>query len=306
MEQTDAEGTSHQEVAAGPAPTSGGAAATRGSAREWALRLGVIGLLLALYAPTMAWMVSNWAHYEYYQHGFLVPVVSGYLIWRKRDELAASPVGGHVSGLAVLFFGILVHAAGTLSNVHFLSAGSLVIVLVGLVLYLWGWAVFRQLAFPLCFLGFMVPLGVALVDLFTNPLQRLATVAAGEALRLGRIPVHLEGTSLQVPGYLFEVGVPCSGLKAVITLSALAALAAYLLAGPVWKRLLVFAGAVPVALAANAARVAAICLIGKSLGERAAESFLHELSGLMVFLLGLVGLLALGALLGCDEMRDDI
>lgn len=251
-------------------------------------------------------MVLNWARHEYYQHGFLVPVVSGYLIWRRREGLAATPVQGHGLGLGVLLFGILVHAGGTLSDVHFVSAGSLVIVLIGSVLYLWGWAVFRQIAFPLCYLAFMVPLGVALVDLFSNPLQRLATVLAGAALRLGRIPVEIEGTSLRVPGYLFEIGVPCSGLKALIALTALSALAAYLLAGPVWKRTLVFLGAVPVALAANGARVVAICLIGKSLGAEAAESFLHELSGIMVFLLGLVGLLALGALLGCDQMREDI
>lgn len=268
--------------------------------------VGVVVLLAVLYAHILVWMALNWVRHEYYQHGLLVPVVSGYLIWRKRRDLAAIPVQGHRFGLAVLFFGILVHAAGTLADVHFVSAGSLVVALIGIVLYLWGWSVFREIAFPLIFLAFMVPLGTALVDLFSNPLQRLATVLAGGGLRLGGIPVHIEGTSLRLPGYLFEVGIPCSGLKALISLSALAALASYLLAGPLWKRAIVFLGAVPVALAANGVRVLAICLIGKSLGAEAAESFLHQLSGIMVFLLGLVGLLALGAALGCDEMRDDI
>ncbi len=267
---------------------------------------GIVAALLAwLYAPSIIWMVRDWTHYEYYRHGFLVPLVSGWLIWRRKEALASEPVAPYWPAGLLAVAAVLVYLLALWLDVHSLSAASLVPLTIGLTGWIWGKRVLRELAFPLAFLAFMIPLG-PLVNQASNPLQRLATVGAGALLQLARMPAEVVGTQLTVPGYVMVVGAACSGLKSVISLTALAALAAYLLVGPPWKRALLFAASVPVALLANIVRVVAIALIGRTMGADVAEGFLHEFSGLLVFLVGLFGLIGLGVALGCDNLREDI
>jgi len=120
------------------------------------------------------------------------------------------------------------------------------------------------------------------------------------------VPVHLYGTTIEIPEYTFEVAQACSGLKSSIAMSALAALFAYMIVAPMWKRVLVFAAGLPVALVANAARISFTLMLGKAFGTEAAEGFFHSVSGIMVFLIGLFGLFLIAKALGCDKLRDDI
>jgi exosortase len=145
-----------------------------------------------------------------------------------------------------------------------------------------------------------------LIDAFASPLQLTAAkMAAGFGGAIG-IPVTRDGVNLSVPQYTFEVAVPCSGLKSLTTMGALAVLFAYLVKGPLWRRLVIVASAVPVALLANATRVTLILLVAQSMGANMAEGFFHGFSGVMVFAIGLLGLYAVGRLLGCHALRDDI
>ena len=116
----------------------------------------------------------------------------------------------------------------------------------------------------------------------------------------------IEGTLIQTPMYTFEVAIPCSGLKSTIAMTALAALFAYLLVAPLWKKLLLFVAAFPVALLANTVRIFLTVVLGTTLGPEAAEGFFHSVSGIMVFLVALAGLFGVGRLLGCLQLREDI
>jgi exosortase len=118
--------------------------------------------------------------------------------------------------------------------------------------------------------------------------------------------VVAEGTSIHAPGYIFRVAAACSGLKSLIALGTLTVLVAYVLSGPAWKRLLLAAAAVPVAVLANIVRIMVVVLVGTSFGERAAEGFFHQGSGLVVFLVALFLLVGLGGLIGCRAIRDDL
>ncbi|MFQ6096854.1 MAG: exosortase/archaeosortase family protein [Armatimonadota bacterium] len=262
-------------------------------------------MALLSYWPVLCRMGRVWAIDEYYGHGPLIPIVSGVLAWRSRARAAATPATGSRLGLAVVVLGLLLGAIGQWLDVHFISGYSFVILVCGLVLWLYGGPTFRILWFPLVFLFFMVPVGRVLVDQTSNPLQRLATQGAGAGLQLIGLPVNVVGTSLETPEYVFRVGLACSGLKSIIALLTLTVLVAYLLSGPTWKRLLLAAAAVPVALLANVVRIIVIVLIGRAFGERAGESFLHQGSGLLVFLVAFFILVGLGALIGCREIRDD-
>jgi exosortase len=115
----------------------------------------------------------------------------------------------------------------------------------------------------------------------------------------------IEGTTIHVPGYTFSVVAACSGLKSVIAMTALAALYAYLVDASWWKRLVIFAGAIPVALVANGVRVMVALVLGQALGPGAAEGYTHSFSGTLVFILAFLGLAALGGILRCNRLRPD-
>jgi exosortase len=251
-------------------------------------------------------MAQQWWRDEYYSHGLLIPLVSGYLLWRDRSRLAALPQRTDWRGLAVLSGALLLQGAAGALGVHFVSGFALVVALWGLALWLWGPAVGRAVLFPLAFLLFMVPLSRILVEKLALPMQLFSARGAG-ALAGGIIGgVKVNGTSIATPAYTFAVLIPCSGLKSIISMSALGALFAYLVEGPPGRRVVLFFASLPLALLANLVRIFATVVLGNTLGPAAAEGFFHEASGLVVFLLGLAGLFAVGGLLGCHRMRDDI
>jgi exosortase len=149
-------------------------------------------------------------------------------------------------------------------------------------------------------------MGRLLVDKFAQPMQLWGARIAGGAAGFIGIPVVIEGTSMIVPDYTFEVAIPCSGLKSAIALTALGAAYAYLLVGPLWKRWLVFLASLPVALIANGVRLWLTVVLAASLGPKMAEGFFHELSGIFVFIIALIGLFGFGSLIGCSQIREDI
>lgn len=268
----------------------------------------VVGVLVVVcFAPYLQWMWRIWMKSEYYSHGPLIPLLSAYLVYTRRRQFAAAPVGRyHLWGVPVILGCLAVHGLATYWDVNFPQGFALIGVLGGLVLLLWGWERAKILAFPILFLCFMVPVDRLLVTKFSNPLQLgSARVAAAVPAALG-VPVKIYGTTIVIPDYTFEVAQACSGLKSVIAMSALAALFAYLVAAPMYKRLLLFVSGVPVALLANAGRISLTLLLGKSFGPEAAEGFFHSVSGVVVFLFGLAGLFLVAKGLRCDNMRDDI
>ncbi len=264
-----------------------------------------VAVLLA-YGHFLLWMVDWWWRSQYYGHGFLIPIISGYLIWRQRESLRKLPREHFSPGLTIIIASLLVHLGATLGDIHFLSGFALVGTIFGLVVWIggrqWGWA----LAFPTGFLLFMVPLDRLLVDQLAQPLQVFSARMAGGVVAAIGTDVIIEGTLIHTPIYTFEVAIPCSGLKSTIAMTALAALFAYLVVAPPWKRLFLFAAAFPVALLANAARIFATVVLGTTLSPALAEGFFHSISGILVFLLGLSGLFGVGRLLGCLQLRDDM
>ncbi len=283
------------------------ATAPQASPHPSPLVLAVLALLLAAgWRLHFVWLWEKGWHNEYYGHGFLIPLVSAYLIYRRRAEMVAAPRSGFAWGLPVIALGLALHVAAIIKDVNFPQGFALVTVIIGLVIWLWGWPAARVILFPLVFLLFMVPMGRLLVDTFAQPMQLWgARIAAAGGAFLG-LPVIREGTSLQIPDYRFEVAIPCSGLKSAIAMTALGALYAYVLVAPMTKRLLIFAMALPAALVGNATRLWLTLILAQSFGARAAEGFFHTLSGMFVFIIALLALFGFGSLIGCTQIRDDI
>ncbi len=258
------------------------------------------------YHSYLVWMGQQWWKDEYYGHGVLIPLISGYVLYRQRARLAALPREGGGWGLVILIGALLLRAAGQFLEVHFLSGFALVATFYGLVLWVGGRHVARAALFPIAFLLFMIPLSRLLVEKLSMPMQLFSARWAGQ-LAAGIIPgLQVQGVSIATPDYSFSVAIPCSGLKSLIAMSALGALYAYLVEGPPLRRVALFLAAFPLALLANLVRIFVTVILGNTIGPAAAEGFFHTLSGAFVFLVALAGLFALGGILGCRKMREDI
>lgn len=252
-----------------------------------------------LYAPVIAEMVRSWATQDNASHGFLVAPIAAYLAWLRRQRLtAAYRAGATGAGLAAAAAALLLYLGGRWMEVEFLPPVSLVVMIGAQLLYFGGWALLREAAFPCAFLVFMVPWPDLLVEFLSFPMQLLSAKYAAMFAGLLGMSVARSGVDLRLPTYTFSVAVPCSGMKTLVALLALAALIAYLARGPRWKRALLFAAGVPIALGANVARIVVILLIATLVSPRAAEGFFHGASGVAVFMFALAGLLLLGRAMG--------
>lgn len=268
---------------------------------------GVVAVLLIIcFAPYLKWMWAIWMRSAYYGHGPLVPLISAYLIYTRRHDFVRATDDHPLWGLPLLVLGLLLYAAAIYLDVNFAQGFAMIAVIAGLVVLLFGWGRAKVIAFPLAFLGFMVPMGRLLVTQFSGPLQLAAAALAAKVPMFLGIPVKLHGTTIIIPDYTFEVAQACSGLKSTIAMSALAALFAYLVTAPLWKRVVLFVAGAPAALVANTVRIVFTLLLGRAFGPAVAEGFFHTLSGLLVFIVALVGLFAVAKVLKCDRMRSDI
>lgn len=194
--------------------------------------------------------------------------------------------------------GLLLYGLGVLAAVEFLPQLSLLVTLAGIVLCLWGPRTLRELAFPYAFLLFMVPWPDTLVEFISFPMQLFSAKSATMLIGLAGAPVSRDGVDIHVAQYTFSVAAPCSGMKSLVALLALAALVAHLLEGPQWKRWALFVAGAPLAVLANVVRIAAILGIALLWGAKAAEGFFHGFSGLLVFLVATLALAAVGRALG--------
>lgn len=255
-------------------------------------------ILGAIYWAILRDLAIQWRDDANYSHGFIVPLFSGYLIWRERGRLRRLVPRGTAWGLVVLLGGIGALLLGDLGAENFLSRSSFIVILAGLVLFILGAQAFRLLLFPLGYLLFMVPLPAIVFYAITFPLQQLAAQQAAWALDLLGVPVLLDGNIIHLSQISLGVTEACSGIRSLISLFAGAVAWAYLLLPRGWWPTLVFVLAtVPITILANAGRVVATGLIGQWFGMEYASGFFHELAGLVIYFFAFLCLLGLHLLI---------
>lgn len=247
-------------------------------------------------ASVLAWFAAQWG-YEDFANNWVMLLVSAAVVWTQRRRLAEAEVRPDWRGALVVAASLAVHVAGYRAQLPRLSLGSVAGVGWGLALAVWGPGVARALLFPagyalLCFLGSM------LVEL-TMPLRLMASGLACSLLEGVGIDAVRQGTIVHSSaggGFSFNVADPCSGLRSLITMTALAAPYAYFTLKSNGKRLFLFALSVPLAMLANALRIFTLGVVAEWIGMKLAMQLYHDLSGYIVFVLSILLLVAAGSL----------
>lgn len=248
----------------------------------WLAAVVLLALIGLLYSTVTRDLVRQWWDDPNYSHGFLIPLFSAWLVWRRRAALAVEGEGTWL-GVPVLLLGLAMLLLGDLGAEFFLMRSSLVVVLSGLVLAHFGRATLRALAFPLAFLLFMVPLPSVVLFAMTLPLQTLAAQNAAGALEVLGVPVLLDGNVIHLSQVSLGVTEACSGIRSLISLLAVAVGWGYLTLPGAWRTAVLAATAVPVSVVANAGRVVATAFVAQWAGVEYAQGFMHSVSGWLVF-----------------------
>lgn len=256
------------------------------------------GMFILTYIPTLLWMWDRWfARDSYYSHGVLIPFVSGFLIWQTRAELAAIRPKRSPWGMPLIIAGLMIHLGSSLFRVYFTSGFSMLIVLAGLILFLYGSKTLKKIIFPVCFLIFMVPVPLVVITNISFKMKILAAQIATAALNGMGLEAVRSGSVLKMQHTNVVVDDICSGLRSLISLTALGSIFAYGMKGPMPKRIILFLSTIPIAIATNVLRIVFLSFISEVWGSRYATGFVHDLSGFMVFALAFILLYAVGKVL---------
>lgn len=243
------------------------------------------GLILGLlFLNGLARMVTTWYSSEEYSHGFLIPVISGYLIWQRRATLSRLAFTGAWSGVGMVLFGLLLFVVGELSAIYTLVQYAFLIVLYGVVLSILGWRTFKVLLVPLLILAFMIPLPVFLYNNLSSQLQLLSSTFGVAVVRLFGISVYLEGNVIDLGSYKLQVAEACNGLRYLFPLVTLGFIVAYFYHAAFWKRAVVFLSTIPITVLMNSFRIGVIAIMVNFWGQSMAEGFLHDFEGWAVFM----------------------
>lgn len=250
----------------------------------------LIAAFLVCYFDTFKWL-----HYKYqlqdsyYSHGYIIPLFSAYMIFRKRWELRKYLSAGTSIGLGLIVFALGVHFMGTLADINFVSGFSMVIYLMGSCLYLKGFKFTRAIGFPLFLLFFMCPIPDAIIDVVALPFKSMATSLSLSMIDLIGIPNFRDGFRIILPNSSYLVGTPCNGMRSLISFLALGLFFVHFTHGAWWKKNLFLIAVLPLSVFLNGVRIAVLLLIAYYYGQEAAspESYLHDGSGFLVLFFGL-------------------
>jgi exosortase len=263
---------------------------------QWTLFIVALALFVGFFWPSITFLVDRWSRSEEFSHGFLVPLVSLFILWRKREVIRKTPVHACVWGLPILGLALLMQIASEWASVSFLKALSLPVGIGGLAWYLVGTRMMRVVLFPYLFLYFAVPWPDFAIEVLSVPLQHFSAAASAMLLGLLGVPIEREGVHMWTPRFDVEVAVPCSGIRSMVAILGIAALVGYLTQGKLWAKGLVFLAGIPITMAANVLRIAAIVMMGHYISQDFAMTFFHDYSSPFLFFISALTLLGIKAL----------
>ncbi len=252
--------------------------------RTAAVALTALLVTLAAFSGALLELVHRWIAQEEYSHGFLIPVVTAWLLWNRRDALIASIGPPAWAGPALILIAMAMHIVGEFSAIFILSQLGFIVALVGIVLAVGGYSLLRVTFVPIAFLVFAIPLPYFIDSILTLQLQLMSSELGTFFIRMFQIPVYLEGNIIDLGYYKLQVVEACSGLRYLYPLLSLGFVAAYLFHAPIWQRVVVFLSTIPITIVMNGFRIGLVGVTVDRWGSQMADETLHFFEGWIIFL----------------------
>jgi exosortase len=254
-------------------------------------------LVLALFAPTI-WKLyefSSSAGAQHYSHFVLIPIVSGYFLFRDRKRIFQNAVGTPAWGTVLALAGTGTWLAGvaygsglSVNDQLSLATAALLLIWTGGFLFFQGSRAFRQGLFPLLFLVFLVPIPSVLLEGIIRALQLASAEAAYLLFLISGTPFLREGTHFSLPGLNIVVAPECGGIRSGISLFITSIVAGQLLLRSGGSRLALAVSVFPIAVFKNGVRIVLLSLLAIHWDERIMHGALHTSGGIPFFGVSLV------------------
>jgi exosortase len=249
---------------------------------KWSAIAWFAVLLVTAFFPILKKLVDQWATDDDVSHGFFVPLVAGYIVWQRREQLAQIPAKPSWWGAVLLVWSGLQAYLGIMGAELFLQRTAFIEAIVGLLLLMGGWGLVRGLLFPLMLLPFMIPIPTVIYNQITFPLQLFASRVAENALDLLGIPVLRDGNILELASQKLSVAEACSGIRSLLTLTFLSLVYAYVFDKKLWMRWALLLCTIPIAIIANAGRVTITGILSE-IDKELANGIFHTMEGWVIF-----------------------
>lgn len=250
---------------------------------RWALLLALVASaliwMLSWYGETVQTMLATWQSSETFAHGFLILPIALWLVWRRRDAIRSHVPRPNFWMLLPLAMASFAWLLGHLASVVVVQQYSLTIMILFLVAVIVGHQIVCEIAFPLLFLLFAVPIG----EVFLPTLMEQTADFTVFALRLTGIPVYREGLHFMLPSGNWSVVEACSGLRYLIASVTLGVLYAYLTYRGLWRRIIFVVLSIVVPVVANWLRAYMIVMIGHLTSMKHAAGVDHLIYGWFFF-----------------------
>lgn len=246
--------------------------------------VGALALMIAIFYDGLSYMVGMWDSKEEYSYGYMLPMITLFLIWQRKEILERMPFEGSWAGFLVVLAGLVLFLMGNLSTLYIVVQYAFLVVLAGAALSFMGWRGFKVIWVPLLLLAFMIPLPNFLYQGLSSQLQLLSSQIGVGFIRLFGISVFLEGNVIDLGGFKLQVVEACSGLRYLFPLMTLGFVAAYFYKGTFWKRAVIFLSTIPITVLMNSLRIGAIGVTVEYWGQSMAEGFLHDFEGWAMFM----------------------
>ena len=257
----------------------------------------MLPLIAWLYAPVLARLFAVWMHDPFFSHGIFVPAFAALVLWRDREKLKVIEAAPSLAGLPLVGLALLMRHSAVLKGGLFYSGVSLLLLLAGLVILLYGWEFFRAVLFPWAFLILMIPVPSVILQKVTFSLQVPTLRLSAFLLQLAGVPLVREGNLITLQSNLallsFETG---SGIRSLLTPLTVAIMHAYLADNRKWVRAVLACSSLPIAIVADSFRIVGTCLLAEFWGLDEAELF-FPYSGWLIFAVSLIMLFILHRLI---------
>lgn len=247
----------------------------------------IVVLFFLLFKPTFHWMILRFTEADtYYSHGFLVPLFASALLYMKRKPILETRIRGSYMGLIPIAVGLLLHLVCLRIAVNIGSGIAMLLILSGIVQFLFGTEMLKKTVPAIVFLLFMIPIPNLTVIFLTFHLKMLTA-------RLGVLLVNIFGFGAIIKGsFIFldsgvviTIGDPCSGLRSLLTFVMVSVFLAMIAPSGILRKINFVLLTLPVAFVLNVLRASFLIGIAKQGGANLIWGPIHSLIGFAFFLI---------------------
>ena len=258
-----------------------------------------------VYAPIIWDAAHQWMTNDNYAHGIFIFPVSLFLLWMRKDQIQAAERWPQAWGLLLIAAGLVGAMASYLLQIKYIGMWSLLPTLAGGILALHGPQLWKTVQFSVWFLLFAAPIPNSFLGPLTGQIQWWSTTGAEMIMTTLGYPVVQHANVLQVPGATLEVATACSGFHKLISLLAFAAIYGHLFLDSTWKRILLLAMAVPIALLVNVLRISSL-VAAAIYGGLPGLHALHDPAEYAAIGLSFVFFVLVGKKIGCNSILSSL